>query len=107
MPIYLENVPLHIRQDMWFQHDGASPHNSKIVTDYLSNVFSKWFGTKGPNEWPLRSPDLTQLDVFFWGYLKEEVYRTQPTSIEDLVNRIVNSCLKITPNIPNNVTNIK
>jgi len=34
-------------------------------------------------DWPLRSPDLTPLDYYLWGYLK--VYRTNSESIHELI----------------------
>jgi hypothetical protein len=50
-----------------------------------------------------RSPDLSPLDFFLWGHLKSKIYATQPTSLEDLRQRIVNECLQITPQILQNV----
>jgi len=43
---------------------------------------------RGDMEWPARSPDLSQCDVFLWGYLKEEVFKHRPQSLEDLKERI-------------------
>lgn len=34
--------------------------------------------------WPARSPDLSMCDFFFWGYLKDKVFRHRPYTIEDL-----------------------
>lgn len=33
----------------------------------------KWIGTHSSIPWPPRSPDLTCLDYFLWGYLKNKV----------------------------------
>ncbi|MDA5927441.1 hypothetical protein M9999_15270, partial [Listeria monocytogenes] len=38
--------------------------------------------------WPPRSPDLTPMDFFLWGYLKAKVYDTNPRSIEALKENI-------------------
>jgi len=38
-----------------------------------------------PSPW---SPDLTSLDYYLWGYLKSKVYRTNPESIHELIQRI-------------------
>ncbi len=38
--------------------------------------------------WLLRSPDLTSIDIFLWGYMKELVYGTPVDSQEDLIARI-------------------
>ena len=40
------------------------------------------------HEWPPRSPDLTPLDFFVWGYLKSKVFLTQPANLADLHQRI-------------------
>lgn len=93
---YLENVPLLERENIWFQQDGAPPHNANIVKNYLNRIFeNQWIGTSGPLRWPARSPDLNPLDYFLWGYLKTVVYETQPRDIDDLKSRIRNACNSI------------
>jgi len=52
-------------------------------------------GRGGPVLWPPRSPDLTPLDFYLWGTLKDKVYRTEVTSLEELVQRITNSVAEI------------
>jgi len=50
------------------------------------------------DRWPPRSPDLTLLDFFEWGFLKSRVYSGPPLAgIEDLLARIQAACLEITP----------
>ena len=34
--------------------------------------------------WPPNSPDCNPLDFFFWGYVMQHVYRTQPSTIDEL-----------------------
>lgn len=58
-------------------------------------LISRWIGTNGPIKWPARSPDLTPNDYFLWGYLKSMVYSTEPTTLEDLQQRILNTCRNI------------
>jgi hypothetical protein len=54
--------------NVWYQQDGAPPHYSLRVREYLDEVFpNRWIGRRGPMEWPARSPDLTPLDFFFEG----------------------------------------
>ena len=61
----LEDVPLVVRERMYFQQDGAPPHNARIITDYLNDTFPhRWIGKNEANRWPVRSPDLTPLDFF-------------------------------------------
>lgn len=50
---------------------------------------ARWIGRGGPVQWPPRSPDLTPLDFFLWGRIKELVYYNEATSVDDLKNRIV------------------
>jgi len=66
----MADVPDEVCENMWFQQDGAPPHNANVVKDRLNQQYpSRWLGTNGPIKWPLRSPDLTPLDFFSWGYL--------------------------------------
>ena len=43
-----------------------------------------------PIPWPPRSPDITSLDFFLWGYVKNSVYKSRVKSIIDLKTRIDN-----------------
>jgi hypothetical protein len=52
-----------------------------------------------------RSPDLTPMDYFLWGYPKSKVYDTKPENLEDLRQRIVNEVRRITAEIIENVQN--
>ncbi|CAH1986436.1 unnamed protein product [Acanthoscelides obtectus] len=84
-PQILQNVRL------MFQQDGAPPHYALRVRQYLEQSFpDRWIGRRGAIEWPPRSPDLSLLDFFMWGHLKSKIYATQPTSLEDLRQIIVN-----------------
>jgi len=96
----LDEVPLESRVNMWFQQDGHPAHTAKETRLLLNEKFGRrWIGLHGPHEWPPRSPDLTPLDFYLWGHLKQQVYATRPASIEDLKDRIVRACRAITPQI--------
>jgi hypothetical protein len=59
------------------------------VRDYLDATFpNRWLGRDGPIAWPSRSPDITPLDFFLWGYVKDKVYASRVTRVEDLKTRI-------------------
>lgn len=80
------NIPA---EQIWFQQDGAPPHFGQQVRAYLDQIFAdRWIGRRGTIEWPARSPDLTPLDFFLWGYLKNRVYVNRPHNIEELKERI-------------------
>lgn len=101
---FLDNLPIENLRLVHFQQDGAPPHNSRAVTDYLQIRFgNRWIGTNGPVRWPARSPDLTPLDFFAWGHVKDQVYSTPPTTLEDLQNRVSRAIDSITPAQLNNV----
>ncbi|EFN74672.1 hypothetical protein EAG_13560, partial [Camponotus floridanus] len=44
-------------------------------------------------------------DFFLWGYVKEKVYKTEPTTIENMQQRIRNVFRCITPTVLNRVRN--
>lgn len=89
---------------VWFQQDGAPPHFSREVREYLNDVFpGRWIGRRGPIEWPARSPDLTPMDFSLWGYLKHKVYRNKPNNIEELQNKIRHEIELITPQMIHNI----
>lgn len=111
LPELLEAVPLHIRQNMIFQHDGAPAHFGRIVRNHLNQMFPhRWIGRSAANDvavitWPARSPDLNPLDFCLWGWMKELVYKTPVESEEDLIARILAAALIIqeTPDIFANI----
>lgn len=67
----------------------ADMHFSIAVRNHLRATFgNRWIGRGGPVAWPPRSPDLTCLDFFLWGHMKQLVYETVVETEEDLVARI-------------------
>ena len=56
-----------------------------------------------PKEWPPRSPDLTPIDFFLWGYLKELM--EPPSSPEDLVAQLHAAFSKVEPSMLQRVQN--
>lgn len=85
----LENETLETRQNLWFQYDGAPAHYYLQVRQHLNAEFSdRLIGRQGTILWPPRSPDLTPLDFFLWGYYKELVFSTDCPSEDELRQRI-------------------
>jgi hypothetical protein len=41
LPELLEMVPLEVRREMWFKHDGAPAHFTDIVCEYLEKILAK------------------------------------------------------------------
>lgn len=108
LPLLLEEVPLGLRHQIWFMHDGAPAHFSRLARDFLDTTYpQRWIGRGGAQHWPPRSPELNPLDFFLWGHLKSMVYTTPIENEQMLRERIVASCQIIgtTPGIFNRVRN--
>ena len=89
LPGFLEDVPLLVRRNMWFMHDGCPAHVSHPVREHLDRTFpQRWIGRGGFIQWPPRSPDLNPMDFFLWGHLKDRVYATEVDNIDELRHRI-------------------
>lgn len=70
---------------VWFQQDGATPHTSREVLTWLEKTFgTQYISYRTDNVWPPHSPDLSPLDFFLWGYLKDRVYNPAPKTTEEL-----------------------
>ena len=60
------------------------------VCHFLNEAFpDRWIGRDGPIPWPPRSPDITALDFFLQGYVKDTVYRIKVRDINDLRQQII------------------
>lgn len=74
---------------LWWTQDAAPPHRRRIVTERLRELFvERIVALNHPVEWPPRSPDLTLLDFFLWGYLKAKVYLAPPVKLERMQNEV-------------------
>lgn len=85
----LSELPLTYRARMILQLDGAPAHFAVIVRNYLNNTYPTWIGRGGTIAWPPRSPDLTPLDYFLWGTIKQKVYVDVPNTREELIEKIL------------------
>ena len=78
-----------MQPEMFFQLDGAPAHWGLNVRAFLNEHFpDRRIGRGGPILWPPRSPDLTPLDFFLWGFVKSQVYRTPVRNVANLKVRI-------------------
>ena len=59
--------------------------NAQVLRDRFPDKLISRFGDI---EWPARSPDLSPLDFFLWGYLKGKVYRGKPKTLNELKDAI-------------------
>jgi len=75
----------------------AGPHYDRGMRNFLdTEFFNRWIGRKGQIEWPPRSPNLSPLDYFLWGYLKGKVYAAKPRNLKEL-RRIIEEAALIAP----------
>jgi len=75
--------------------DGAPAHFSCFVTDVLNERFpDAWIGRGGP--WPPRSSDLSPLDFFLWGYIKNIVYAEKIRNMQHLQEMITSAIETVT-----------
>ncbi|KAJ4448787.1 hypothetical protein ANN_00178 [Periplaneta americana] len=100
IPELLKNIPLNIRERIWFQHDGAPPHFDCHVRNHLNATFPDcWIGRGEPLPWPPRSPDLIPLDFFLCGDVKRFVYDIPIDTGKGLVARVGEAAHVIRDNV--------
>lgn len=91
-------MPLADHRNLFYQHDGAPPHSGYLINNFLQDVFyDQWIANNGPFLWPPRSPDLSVLDFFIWGTVKNRVYHTPVTTMEDCMQRVRNEFENLNP----------
>jgi len=92
--------------NIWFQQDGCPAHNSRVIREYLHNVFpNRVLSTWGTIRWPPRSPDLSPNDFFLWRYMKTKIYtfeNDRPNNLAELQQKIINTFDDIPPAILQN-----
>jgi len=76
--------------ELYFQQDGGTPHYALLVRNYLDNIFPlHWIGRRGSIDWPPCSSDLTPMDFFFWGIVKNKVYERKPQTVDEMKEFII------------------
>ncbi|XP_003748606.1 uncharacterized protein LOC100908051 [Galendromus occidentalis] len=97
----LDDFPLQLRREMIFMQDGAPAHNARDTMNILRNMFpGRVLATNGDIKWPARSPDLTPLDFYLWGKVKDEVYHVSNLPYEteeDLKAKVTEVIRNINP----------
>ncbi|GFV41133.1 DUF4817 domain-containing protein [Trichonephila clavipes] len=77
-----------------FMQDGATSHTANPVKAFLIQTENRIVSRCCRYPWPPRSPDLTPVDFWLWGYLKSRVYLSGPPSLselKDVIRREVSS----------------
>lgn len=96
---FLDDLPLNTLVDCWYQLDGAPVHCTNQITEELNQMFEdRWIRRLGPWAWPPRSPDLTPLDFYIWGRIKQLVYQQPITSKEELERKVRETFMSLSAN---------
>ena len=75
--------------NVWFQQDGGTCHTAEAILDVLRPVFEdRIISSRADAIWPPRSCDLTSLDYYLWGVVKDKCYADKPETIDALKDNI-------------------
>ena len=80
--------------NIWFQQDDATYHTAEATLDVLRPVFEDRISSRRADVvWPPRSCDLTPLDYYLWGTVKDKCYADKPldalkNNIREAINEI-------------------
>ncbi|GBN17400.1 hypothetical protein AVEN_212158-1, partial [Araneus ventricosus] len=83
-----------------FQQDGAPPHHGNIIREFLDTAFpQRWIGRADVTAWPSLFPDITPLDFYLVGYVKQHVYSERINDINHLKQRITDVIHSVTSDV--------
>ena len=83
---FMNELSRQERQHGYFQQDGAPPHTASVNLSRLKEAFPSRLISTGI--WPPRSPDLSPLDFYLWGTVKEKVFKRKPRNLEEIQQHI-------------------
>ena len=63
----------------YFQQDDATAHTANSKLRFLNDIFQTRFISE--RIWPPRSPDLSVLDFYLWGAVKQKIYQNKPQNL--------------------------
>ena len=87
-----------------FQQDGATCHTAEATLDVLRPVFEdRIISHSADVVWPTRSCDLTPLDYYLWGAVKDKCYADKSETIDALKGNIREVIREIQLHIIDNV----
>ena len=90
--------------NIWFQQHGAKCHTAATTLDVLHPVLEDHIVSRRADiVWPLRSWDLTPLDYYMWGAVKDKCYADKPETIDVLMDNIREAIVEIQLHIVDNV----
>jgi len=87
-PILEDFIPALYPGEMhkvYFHHDKASSHTSKITQEYLKNLQIRTAIDYIDNkDIPVKSPDASPLDFFAFGFLKQKLFNRRASTLDGI-----------------------
>ena len=75
--------------NIWFQQDGVTCRTAEATLNVLRPVFeNRTINRRADVVWPHRSCDLTPLDYYLWGTVKDKCYTDKPETIDAVEDNI-------------------
>ena len=75
--------------NIWFQHDGPTCHTAEATLDVLRFVFEdRIISRRADGVWPFQSCDLTPLDYYLRGVVKDNCYSDKQETIDTFKDNI-------------------
>ena len=75
--------------NIWFQQDGATCHTAEAILDGMRPVFEdRIISRRADVVWAPRNCDLSPLDYYLWGAVKDKCYANKPNTIDTLRDNI-------------------
>jgi hypothetical protein len=93
LPELLEDIDLNLRRQIWFQHDGVPPQNSRLT----QQVLNTWY----PHSWISRGMDFFSVESIH----KDYIHREPVDTLEELKNRLQESIAALISEMLRNVQN--
>ena len=98
---FTDQLTLEELQRGYFHQDGAPAHYDALSRATLRRFFPGGHVISRGEipAWPARSSDLTPLDFFFWGAMKDYVFARNPRNLDELRGYIRDFFVTVTPQI--------
>ena len=82
---YLPKLYPKDMQKLIFHHDMASSHTSNVTTEFLQKMKAKYgIDFLDKKDIPVKGPDISPLDFFGFGFLKQRAKQCSANTLEDL-----------------------
>ena len=68
--------------NIWFQQNGSTCHTADATLEFFRLLFEDRIINRSADVvWPVRSCDLTPLDYYLWGAVKDRCYADKPDKL--------------------------